>query len=184
MGNGNRFRESENRLPSPGDGFLLGLRFAATQPTALSSTNPIAAGAALGGVFDTVGQLTNPNNGEYRLGQTAANMLMGATLFRYSGQSLALDSFLNGTYNYTTTTLTNLTYGRNDDAKWNAILGAFFGAIGNRLGNYAGQAVSNVNDLKVSTILQNNINTGVSTVVGGVPTIFPRYMPASPFQEK
>jgi hypothetical protein len=35
MENGNRFRESENRLPSPGDGFLPGFRFAATQPTPL-----------------------------------------------------------------------------------------------------------------------------------------------------
>jgi hypothetical protein len=162
----------------------------------LGVSKPII-GAAVGGGFDAIGQLTDPNNHDYRYWQTMSNAATGAAVFSLGGGSVVLDGVLGAAANGTNTAVTNAIYGRNDSVLWNASLGGIFGVAGNRVGEWAGKTSAafvprvvypNGFNAEIPVLLQKSvlnplpsyINTGVSTIVGGIPTFLQGYMPASP----
>ncbi|MDR1709168.1 MAG: hypothetical protein LBS70_05560, partial [Candidatus Accumulibacter sp.] len=71
-----RLEASENRLPSPdGDVFLLGFRFAATQPTALQATEDRGQSAARSAaLYSGNSILTRGVSSDYRLQTTKARL--------------------------------------------------------------------------------------------------------------
>lgn len=154
----------------------------------------VGAGAAIGGGFDAFGQLTNPNNGEYRGWQTATAAATGALMLPFAGRNAWLDAGLGASSGGIVTAVTNEIYDRNDGVARSIFLGSTFGYLGNRVGVYTTNSLesglpryiggSSINR-DVPILLQNigrpnplvpyidTIGTSLGTVVSGVPSLAP-----------
>ena len=169
--------------PTMGSGIVIAGAIA-LGPEALASKS--VGGAILGGGFDAFGQLTDPKNEPYRPWQTVINAATGAVAFSWGGKHWMLDGILGVSAGTIGTAGTNAIYGRSDSVAWNAVLGGVFGGFGNYIGNRAEKATGALISTSASpnsgSSLPGFVNTGVSTAVGGIPSLFPYKMPPYPWQ--
>lgn len=162
---------------------------AGPEVVATLGASKMAIGGSIGVGFDVIGQTTNPNNGDYRYGQTILSGVTGALSFPYYGQSKYIDAALGMVTAGMSTAVNNGVYGRNDSVVVSSLTGGLFSyggyIVGDKITKIAGGLLPSVvyssaflRDVPI--LLQGTINPmpsyiggAVSSTVSGVPTFAP-----------